>query len=156
MKNPLHKTGAGFTMLEIIAVLMVVAILAAMAIARGMGNDDAVAEANSLKSKLRFAQLRAMSDVVMWGVQVNSDTLVLLSDESPATVFFPDVGSNTYDLPDGVTIIGGTATIQFDDRGRPYTGTGISVHPLDADYTITVGGDPNVTVTITEETGFIP
>lgn len=154
MRTHLRRGERGFTLLEIVAVLVLVGILAAMAMASTDTNDDTVATAQAIESQLRFAQLKAMSDVSKWGIQVSANSCVLLQSGATATsMFLPGENGATYTLPSAVSVTAGTATIEFDYRGRPY----INGTYLDAGtHTITVSGNPDIDITISSVTGFIP
>jgi len=147
------------TLLEVIAGLIIVGIIAAVAVVN-MGDDNsaAVAEADSLAAALRYAQTRAMSDVNLWGVLVESDgyTLRKKSNESPFTesdgIMPGDDSKHLFKAPASVT--SGAGTYWFDFRGRPVNSNDGSA--LSGDQSIVVTGNADVTVTITENTGFIP
>ncbi|THB64924.1 MAG: prepilin-type N-terminal cleavage/methylation domain-containing protein, partial [Desulfovibrio sp.] len=112
------KGDGGFTMLEIIAVIVVVAVLAAMAFSSMDRNDETVATARAIESQLRFAQLKAMSDVEEWGIQVTADSCTLMYNGiASTTVFMPGESTSIYNFPSGVTVSGGTGLIEFDYRG---------------------------------------
>lgn len=67
---------SGFTLIEIIAVLVILGILAAVAVSRmNFNNADLSAMEASLKSHLRYSQSKAMhSDTMVWGTRINSST----------------------------------------------------------------------------------
>ncbi len=148
----------GMTLIELVAALVIVAIVSALALVSiGDDNSTAIAEADSLASALRYAQARAMSDVDLWGVLVESDgfTLRKKSNESPHTesneIMPGDDAKHLFKSPTSVT--SGSGTYWFDYRGRPVDpddGSAIS-----GDQSIVVSGSADVTVTITENTGFI-
>lgn len=138
-KNYFHS---GFTVIEILAVLVIAGILSAVAIARftNAGADD-VAAANTLKAHLRYAQLRAMGDVVPWGVSFTGGSYTLLRDGQPAPANLPGEAGTTKALEN--VIIAPTTAIAFGPAlGRPDPNG----------HAISVGGR---VVVITAETGFI-
>jgi len=147
------------TLLEVVAGLVIVGIIAAVAVVNmGDNNSTAIAEADSLASALRYAQTRAMSDVNLWGVLVESDGYALRkkSNESPFTesneIMPGDDAKHLFSSPASVT--SGAGTYWFDFRGRPVDSTDGSA--ISGDQSIVVTGNSAVTVTITENTGFIP
>lgn len=132
----------GFTMIEIVAVLIVLGIIAAVAISRGLSVNDVTAqsELETLKGHLRFAQSRAMNEIspVKWGIQVNGSSYTLVRNPSgdnttfDSPSFLPGESSATHTT----TIPGaGSGTVLFDDWGSPsatavtFVGRSISITP---------------------------
>ena len=159
------KKTAGFTIIEIVVVLIVMSIIVAFAIGRGrVTSADLKVQTEVLKSQMRHAQARAMNDNVPWGIQTNStgggywlfkydpDTTTL------TVVRLPGENENTVDLAaEGMSMTAGTYS--FDDRGIPYyalfSGTPPGA-PLTVNRSITISkGSDNYSITITKNTGFI-
>lgn len=163
-----HKE-SGFTIFEIIVVLIVMSIITAFAIGRGLdpGTELSV-QTEVLKTHLRHAQSRALNSNIPWGIRTNSagDQYWLFRFQNPTvtTVQLPGEESATVNLaPKGITVSVGTYS--FDSRGVPYytdeTGqpaaTGTSLGDLGADQTITLlKSSVAEAITITKNTGFIP
>lgn len=130
----------GFTLVEILAVFLVIAVVAASVLFRqSTGSADLISSADRLKTHLRYAQSRSMNSDVIWGIVFSGGTYSLTRDITGtlATEPLPGEGTDTVSLPVSVT-----GTVSFDSWGRP---AGLS--------TIDIGG---VNVIITPETGFIP
>jgi MSHA pilin protein MshC len=160
---------SGFTIFEIVVVLIVMSIITAFAIGRGLdpGTELSV-QTEVLKTQLRHAQSRALNSTIPWGIRTNAtgDVYWLFKYEAATvtSVRLPGEENTTVNLaPKGITITVGTYS--FDDRGRPYytneTGTpaatGTALSDLGADQTITLlKSGVTETVTITKNTGFIP
>jgi prepilin-type N-terminal cleavage/methylation domain-containing protein len=149
---------SGFTLIEAIAVLVLIAIVSAVAISRGVMTNEAdlQAEINTLKSHLRYSQQLAMNDITptdatsalyssrtKWGIKIDdggtSYTLVKYVADAPVThnLPLPNESSATHDFS---PITATPVTILFDEWGSP-SATSISF-----------GGE---TITITANTGFI-
>ena len=139
------RTG-GFTLLEVIAVLVIIAILAVVAVARFTdAGAESAAAANTLKAHLRYAQLRAMGDIVPWGISFTGSSYTLEREGAEAPVNLPGEDGSTKTL-ENVTI-NPTDTVTFSPAlGRP------DPAPDPNGHTISVGGR---TIFITAETGFI-
>ncbi|MBI5586392.1 MAG: type II secretion system protein [Deltaproteobacteria bacterium] len=151
------KNLAGFTTMELITVISILAILTGIAIVT-VGNPrqfQAIAEAEALKANLRFTQSKAMADLPgnVWSLNVDSGSYTLLRNGAapvPA-VNIPGTYSGTYTLPSGVSVTGGTGSFRFNFRGQPVNALGV---PLAADQSLSVYGAPQIF--ITRQTGFIP
>ena len=138
----------GFTMLEIIAVLVILGVLSAVAVSRftDIGARD-VAEANTLKVHLRYAQLRAMGDIVPWGIEIEADQYTLVRQDGSVSNL-PGESSST---KDDIEVHIEPVTVWFSAaRGQPMNGP--DQDPRNDALGISVG---NQTITITAETGFI-
>lgn len=150
------KGNNGFTLLEMIAVLVIMAIIMAVALSRGIATQDAklLVEIDTLKSHLRYAQYLAMNEnettntsgTVKWGIQLNGTSYTLIKDISGAQTSpfnLPNESSATHNLASGITATVTGNVVLFDDWGSPGTTPSI----------ITIGIQ---TITIYAETGFIP
>jgi MSHA pilin protein MshC len=130
----------GFTMIEIIAVLVLLGVVSALLIFRSSSDQtDESSSADKLKVHLRYAQMRSMNSDVVWGVQFNGGSYSLMQNMTgtPVAETLPGEINSSVSLP---TVV--TGSVQFDTWGRP---TGMN--------TIGLG---SVTITITPDTGFIP
>mgnify|MGYP001335431434 FL=1 len=146
----------GFTMIEVIAVLVIMGILSAV-VAVKMSNTSAIdlaSQVEAVKGHLRYAQTRAMnSNLVAWGINFNSTTSYYLFQGagSATPVQLPGEDSATISLTakkSGLTIT--PVRVTFNEFGSPCDASGT---PLTADVTVTTSGG---TITITKNTGFIP
>jgi prepilin-type N-terminal cleavage/methylation domain-containing protein len=146
------RNDRGFTLIEIIAVLVILAIISAVVISRGTMTDAASlqAEVDTLKGHLRYAQSLAMNDIspVKWGINLDAGTNAngeytyqLVKDPLGTSVFtspynLPNESGSVHAISKPFTASG---AVLFDEWGRP-TGSA------------TIGGQ---SITITPETGFI-
>ncbi len=148
---------SGFTTLEVIAVLIVLGILAAVAAAAFSNiNADVISDFEKVKSHLRYAQSKSMaSSNVRWGIQFSGSTYSLFGDTNGDGAI---VASERFVLPgeDSVNAIlaslTATTIIAFDWWGGPHNDVGCTSNPAN-DYSFALGSK---TITITPETGFIP
>ena len=160
---------SGFTILEIVVVLIVMSIITAFSISRGLSpRTELSIQTEVLKTHLRHAHSRALNSTNPWGIRTNAggDTYWLFEYQNPTVTVFklPGESSSTVSLTSkGITITAGTYS--FDARGIPYytseTGepaaAGTSLSNLGADQVITLlKSGVTETVTITKSTGFIP
>ena len=153
----------GFTMIEIVVVLVVLFILSAVVIGRYTTADSnaLMAETNGLKANLRYAQIRALGDTLQpnsnnprWELEIANATSYALyrrgDDGVRVSVNLPSevLSSPTHALPTGVTLTSGVGlVITFDDWGSPGS-SNISISLTQ--------GTQSSTISITRNTGFIP
>jgi prepilin-type N-terminal cleavage/methylation domain-containing protein len=162
----LASKNQGFTMIEIVIVLVVLFIVSAVVMSRytTTGTHELMAETDALKSSLRFAQIQSLNDDTItssaagWGIHFpNDSSYILYKNGSPSGVMIPvkdpdpvkdPPPNNTHTLQGNVRIISGVGTtVAFNKWGSPGTAT-ISI-------TLQRGAENN-TITITSNTGFIP
>ena len=152
----------GFTLFEAVVVLVLMGIVSVVIISRATLAVDStvVAEAEALKSQLRYAQRRAMSTGDAWGINISGNSYSMFyNDGTLTTVAMPGYGETSRDLGTlGITLSGAPldGNFSFDSWGRPCSGsTGTSA--LTSNRTLTVSkGSRSETITITKNTGFIP
>ena len=144
--NNSGESNHGFTLIEMIAVLIVIGILASVAavIFSSMDDEKLATEVEILKSHLRYAQSRAMIDNVSWGIASSGNSYTLQTGGSTSTSSLPNDDSSTHNLQIGVTANG--PSVAFDNFGSPI-GEGISIKLR--------AGNGSRTITITKNTGFI-
>ena len=158
----------GFTMIEIVAVLVVVAVIAAIAINRAMSTASAtrVAQESVIKNHIRYAQAAAMKQGAMWGIKCDGTDYWLFITNAPDTVInqrpLPGESDVKINLANK-NITANAFTVFFDANGRPYTAytNTVTNTPVSAanPLSITVDSIPAssaVTIGITPETGFMP
>jgi prepilin-type N-terminal cleavage/methylation domain-containing protein len=152
----------GFTMIEIVVVLVVLFILSAVVISRyrTANSNELMAETDGLKANLRYAQIKAMSDTLQpnsnprWEFEITNATSYTLYRRGDngvrVSVNLPSEvpPSPAHGLPAGVTLTSGVGlVITFDDWGSPGS-SNISI--------ALTQGTQFSTVSITRNTGFIP
>lgn len=139
-----HK---GFTLIETIAVLIILGIIAAVAVSRVSTQNDLIPQTDIVKSHLRFAQLKALADestaTSTWGIAFTGTSCTLQNNGGPASINLPGENGNSHSFPADVTV--GSATVTFDSWGNP-----------GADITITLSqGGVSKSFRVNTVTGYI-
>jgi prepilin-type N-terminal cleavage/methylation domain-containing protein len=166
-----HKSEKGFTLIEVIAVLILIAILSAVAVSRMNSSDDVnkKAMAEVLKGHIRLAQMKAMNNEVTdagltttpgckssFGISTVSGTnsvyFMFKDCNTAAKVMLP--GADNLDVTlKNMTLT--TKIIRFDGWGRPCDeADALGATPVTAgDILLTLGGTEQII--ITKNTGFV-
>lgn len=148
----------GFTIIEIIAVLLLIGILGAIAVSRltSATGYQIHAEADLIKAHLRYAQLRALGDADTtlgangntWGIAFSAGSYTLQRNGAVAPSNLPNEVSPTHTFPSGFSLTSGAGTtVTYDVWGSPGANT-IAI--------VLSGGASPGTITITKNTGFVP
>jgi MSHA pilin protein MshC len=169
------KNDTGFTLIEIIMVLVVAAIVSVIVLYRLMGTGaELIAQTDVIKTHLRYAQARAMSSDKIWGIHCdgvfywlfkegNIGNRVILPGEKKNTDDNDADVANAYKVrlsSKGISLME-NFTLSFDDRGVPHTdpsatdGSELTTGHSYSQITVSSGGD-NKLITITPNAGFIP
>lgn len=140
----------GFTLIEVVAILVVLGILAAVVAVRvsDTGQSDLISQVDVIKNHLRYAQNRAMNTGSPWGVTFSAGgkTYFLFDGAAPSMpVLFLGEENATVSLTNkksSLTITSAPQTITFDAYGSP----GV------ANITVTTNGG---NIDVRKNTGFI-
>lgn len=140
----------GFTLIEVVAVLLIVGIISAIAIAKMTDTStyDLASQMEVVKAHLRLAQSRAMGSSSLWGINFATSTTYYLFQGNGSTTPVQFLGEDnaTVNLAtkrSGLSISSAPQRITFDAYGSPGTTT----------VTVTTNGG---NITVTKNTGFIP
>jgi prepilin-type N-terminal cleavage/methylation domain-containing protein len=149
----------GFTMIEIISVLVIIAIISAIAVIKmsSTSDYDVISQVEVVKTNLRLAQSRAMNSSRVWGINFSgSSTYSMFENGSTANVVrIPNQGADNVTLPNGMTIT--TGIVSFDAWGKPYTdAAGTAAQNVTRTVTLTNKSGDTRNISITKNTGFIP
>lgn len=148
------RKNEGFTILEVLLVLLLISIFAAVAVARQPSTDVTLKAASArLKAHLRYAQMRAADTSNLWGIHYNDELGVYwLFKDTPETghrSLLP--GESRIEVDDlaqkSIIVAEGDFTIGFGGWGNPENATTLLV-------TLSKGA-VSETITITPNTGFI-
>jgi len=165
LRKMFKKSQKGFTIIELIATLVLIGILTVVAVSRFINfGAEVVTGADTLKMHIRYAQTKAMNsdDDTVWGIRCDGSSYWLFkgTDPSKDIALLPEDEKYLNDNKINLTkkkISVTSFTVLFDNRGIPYSaypgtqwvGAAISVTPAS-------GSGTTVTVNITPLTGYIP
>jgi MSHA pilin protein MshC len=161
MTRGASRHSGGFTITELVVVIIIASILAAFAVARiNTRSFEAEGFANQLAATMRYAQKIAIAQHRNVAVAITSGTVSLTYpglSGTPALHRPPGTEAYTLTVPTakGVTL-GGTLvgdTVTFSPLGKPTT----LVLPANTNGTLIVsGGDiAPITITVEAETGYV-
>lgn len=147
----------GFTIVELIVVLLLVAIVAIIAVPRWASSPKLEGQLQQLQSDLRYAQNLAMTHGERFRVNFTLPSTYNISDKAGAAVTNPSTGMSSTALTNGVIISGLTNLpnnlIAFDGKGIPYTdATASTALTVNAVITLKVD-DITRSIIIAPETG---
>ncbi len=149
---PVTRSG-GFTLIELVMVMVILATLGAVALPRLAHNDTTVpAHADQLGRVIRHAQAMAMSQGRSLTVDIQSASTYAITDGATTTPVRDAAGEEQiYTLINAVTLAGPDVT--FDSLGRPLDG--VALGNTVQSWTVTGTGDNTVRVSIQPLTGFV-
>lgn len=143
----------GFTLIELVAVMVFIATLSALAVPRFSLHDATLpAQADQFGRVLRHAQMMAMSQGRSLTVTIRSATAYAITDGSSTTPERDASGEEQqYTLLNQVTLAG--TDIEFDSLGRPLNGAALA--DAAQSWTLNGAGGNTATVSIQPVTGFV-
>ena len=166
----MNRNDQGFTLLEIVVVMVLISIIAATVFTRSITTDQInfSGQVQKIKAHIRYAQSQAMKRSEIWGIKsdgLNPGSYWMFSEENdlvdPDNTLYqkalPGEDAVKVSLADlNLTLSG--FTIFFDELGKPYSSyTDPNTNtPLAGNLTITVAAAAqSQNLTITPETGLI-
>jgi hypothetical protein len=131
----------GFSLLELLAILLVLSILAGLVVVRGNEDDlNLATEMEILKSHIRYVRhLALVNDVNSWEIRFGADRYSLYRNGSPAGLAFPNEATSTRILGTGISLAlssseNGAAVdnLRWDKWGRPVNAEVLRLSMTDA------------------------
>ncbi len=115
------KREDGFTIIEIMAVLLIIGILSVMAVGRISDyNAEAAGASAVIKNHIRYSQVMAMKSNTVCGIQFSGTGYSIFRNASTADkVTLPNHNSADFAIPSALGTA--TETIYFDLWGVPYS-----------------------------------
>jgi prepilin-type N-terminal cleavage/methylation domain-containing protein len=111
----------GFTLIEIVIVMVLISIVAATVFTRSITTDELslVSRAEKIQSHIRYAQSMAMKTNDVWGINCIGNKYSLFNKNFSLKVKLPGENSDEIDLSDSDVNIP-NFPLFFDNFGRPY------------------------------------
>ena len=161
----IKRNNRGFTLIEVIAVLIILGILAVVVISRSNNMDASLySEAEVIKTHLRYAQTQAMNKTtttnLFWGITCDGASYWLFEGNAVATAtvrVLPDNAADATTKKVSLTAkkVGLSGfSVFFDSRGVPYGPTSSVALTTDDELSIKVSS--TISIKITPLTGYIP
>lgn len=151
----------GFTLVEIISVLLIIGIIASVVITRIASTVDysLQSQTEQLKTHIRYSQSMSMGSSTVFGVYFPNNTSysIYYGGSTSNLTKFPGASDYTVNLPPGMTLLSyGTSTVSFDTWGKPYTDAANQISQSGTrTITLAMSGKTR-SLNITQNTGFIP
>jgi prepilin-type N-terminal cleavage/methylation domain-containing protein len=153
----MYRNNRGFTLIEIIAVLVLMSIIAAGVLVRGMNTDqiDLIAQTAKIRNQIRYAQAPAMKRSEVWGIKCFANQYWLFEGNNANSKPLPGEKIDIISLTDlGVGM--NAFTVYFDELGVPWKFYDFVKVTTGNPLNITISGaSDSVTLSITPETGLI-
>lgn len=151
------RSPKGFTLIELVAVITIVGIIAALAGPKFIGSDTFVARGvySTIQSALRLAQKTAMAQRTSVYVNINTTTRVVCvgytSNCSSAVVDPSTQAAYSKTFPATVTLTTSLSPIQFNGQGKEATGATVTITVKNN----VVASELARTITIEPNTGYV-
>lgn len=143
-----YHNNKGFTMVEIVAVLIIVSILGAVTASRMLDTSAESASAREVvKAHIRYAQVLAMKSNTICGIDFKDNYYVIFkNNDITDNISLPGIDSTNFPISPSVGTA--TETIYFDLWGTPYTDLALNTQRP-------TGVIDELGITLTEDTGHV-
>ena len=138
---PIHRA-QGFTLIELVTVLLLIAILSVVAINQWPGSGiNLSAQADQLANDIRYTQSLAMNRGQRYRINLAADRYWISDAGGTVTVSLPGSGATVMILNSGIALSTSYSFLVFDGNGVPYTTATTPGTALAADAVITLSAD---------------
>jgi prepilin-type N-terminal cleavage/methylation domain-containing protein len=165
MSTEMKQNDHGFTLVEIVVVLVLITIIAAASLTRSITTDQInfVGQADKIIAHLHYARSMAMKRNEIWGIFYNKSQnqywlfqWTTTQDEVNNKKILPGCETEIISLTELNLTMNPPFVLYFDGTGKPYEMT--PSNPIDTDLEITIENSDksqSKTFTVTPETGLI-
>ena len=169
IESQMKPNDHGFTLIEIVIVMVLISIIAATVFTRSITTDELnlLSRAEKIQSHIRYAQSLAMKGNEIWGIECNKIQYWLfkgyLASDVNTAVKLPGEDSDKINLGSSGLIITSAFRVYFDAFGRPYRvynpNNNLYLTVADFPLTITIESADDTSIrrkfSVTPETGLI-
>jgi prepilin-type N-terminal cleavage/methylation domain-containing protein len=161
MLKKMTRNHRGFTIVEIVVVLVLISIIAAAAFRRSITTDQMnfVSQYDKIQNQVRYPQSMAMKRSEWWGISCDTNNYWIFTGTNESTVAnhrqLPGQQNTLISLSDlGINMSG--FTVFFDEYGRPYDSVW-TVPLVSPALTVNLddGGSESRSFSIEPETGLV-
>ncbi len=162
------KDNGGFTLFEVVVVLVLIGIFTTVAIVQNANTDPSlIVQSQVLQAHIRYAQMRSMNSDVRWGIEYyHSGSFYELYSGSPGNIAtLPGESDNRVRLGNmGIAIRSAVGTtspsdrdfqLSFDSWGQPYWPDTLTLTTDLITLSLSKTGHSDEQLTITQHTGFV-
>ena len=145
----------GFTLVELVTVLVIVAILSLMFVTQWRGlSVNLAAQADQLVSDIRYIQSLSMTRGQRYRINFSAGGYAFSNAAGTVPVPHPATAANSVPLAGGITLTSTHAFLVFDGNGTPYVNSALPGTALAGDAVITLSADgESRTVRVSPQTG---
>jgi len=145
----------GFTLIELILVLLIVSILSIYAMIRFPGNGiNLSAQTDQIVADIRHTQSLAINRGQRYRINFSSDRYWISNIDNTVSYIHPASGTSTILLDTGIALTTTHGFLVFDGAGAPYTNTLTPGSALAADAVVTLSESGEThTIRVSPETG---
>ncbi len=146
----------GFTLIELISIILLIGVISVVATAKWPGNMKEEAAVKEFKRAIRYAQHQAMTRQYIttsndaWGMAINGNAYSIKRQVSAENV--PDF-TNRNLLDDASITISDPGDLWFNGLGEPIDATGVPLTAPATGITYTIAGTKQLTVCL--QTGYV-
>lgn len=149
------KVQRGFTLVELVMVIVIVGVLSAVAIVRFNPNSfKSAAVVGELAAAIRFAQEKSMSNTGATGYRVTISSSGYAVTQGGTSITHPVTGQAGYTNSWSDATISPTGTIDFNGYGEPTLGAPLTFGGNQVVISATVGSDAQ-SLTLERITGLV-
>lgn len=145
----------GFTLIELIAVMLIATILSVTAMSKWIGPGTKLsAEAEKIASDIRYVQSYASTHDQRYRINFQLNSYGFTNLLGTTALLHPVSNAASVSMTSGVTLTYSHAFLAFDGKGVPYTNTLVPGTALATLATITLSSEGSSrTVSVSPETG---